>query len=312
MLPLLSEDNPSIVGLVKTPKKPLVIAFQRESVLRRPDDLYRIKNLRCNDYRRLSWDMPVEFDPNFDLTMKSKQCNQMSRSKWINLPPIYMPRDENYFRSMNAIHFYHSCEKFNLHDIHGPRLRDQRRIRVLGDLYYCINHPEHYRDLRGQLNRVFETVDEVKYIERIVRLSLKQRLERAEQMGFARTPTLSLSGTSELVVSSPNIKMDEMIEPIETSTELIEFESIDLIERQGDDQKEGITSKRPSSKTGGGYSMVKMYENANQLLKDINVPSEKQNRAAFLPKIYSTNRMLLLSSDIESLNEESPSPVRPK
>ncbi|CAH8627845.1 unnamed protein product [Dicrocoelium dendriticum] len=48
------------------------------------------------------------------------------------------------------------------HDGHGARVRDERRYRLLGDSYYCINHPPHYREMERKLQKEYDALERQK------------------------------------------------------------------------------------------------------------------------------------------------------
>ncbi|TGZ65006.1 hypothetical protein CRM22_006094 [Opisthorchis felineus] len=115
--------------------------------------LASVKNLSCPNYRILMWEMPVSFKDKISRLIEQDDLRLIAmRSHQWSLPV----REEEYFRSMHAIHFCHRPEMHSDYDVHGSRQRDQKRLWLFGSKYYCVNHPPHYKEAAKKLKLEME------------------------------------------------------------------------------------------------------------------------------------------------------------
>ncbi|KAG5446801.1 hypothetical protein CSKR_114182 [Clonorchis sinensis] len=112
-----------------------------------------VKNLSCPNYRILMWEMPVSFGDKISRLIEQNDLRLIAMRSHHWSPPV---REEEYFRSLHAVHFYHRPEILWDYDVHGSRKRDQRSYRLIGGKYYCVNHPPHYKEAAKKLKLEME------------------------------------------------------------------------------------------------------------------------------------------------------------
>ncbi|VDP83939.1 unnamed protein product [Echinostoma caproni] len=258
-------------------------------------DSNEIPDLRSKNYRQLPWDMPVsisEFDRQDGeggraLTEVTRPARQ---TVWI--------RKEEYFRSLHAIHFCHNAEFVRDHSVQGVRSRDERRRNVLGDVYYCINHPPHYRMMERRLNSEIEKEEDLKAKARQVRLSPRESPTLDSTDPVLQLPEASSLGRTDITLPG-RLQTDK---PLPLGGYSLDIGS------------ESINSDDPS-KT---HAMKMLYKQAKVILKNILPPPETVN-SGVLQQLYRTNCLtkfdvqysLTESSESSASKEEAVTPEEP-
>lgn len=237
-----------------------------------------LPDLHSHNYRLLSWDMPIDIP---ELTIPGdrtfKQSNEVTRQrvKMLSL------RDEDYFRSFYAIHFCHNPEVLRIYDVQGTRQRDERRRIILGDSYYCVNHPAHYRMMEYRLQREHELQEDTKTKARTVRFSY---------FGHRRKKT-----------GDPIFKLPEApitIRSNESRSSLIPI-SKHLILR---------TTSSETEMTPGPPKQVpanRLYKQAKVILKNVIQPPG-ESKDGLLQQLYKTNRLTAFEM-YDDMNDDSKS-----
>ncbi|CAL8076300.1 unnamed protein product [Calicophoron daubneyi] len=128
------------------------------------DGTFKITNLSCKNYRKLRWDMPIRISPPAAKSVVSipiKILTGRSRN-------AVFARKVDYYRSIDAVHFSDQSRVLEGYKSRVNQLREQR-LRLLGDVCYCINHPGHYEVLRERMKEQYETAEEAKCKARKIR-----------------------------------------------------------------------------------------------------------------------------------------------
>ncbi|CAL8076303.1 unnamed protein product [Calicophoron daubneyi] len=254
------------------------------------DSDFVIPDLTCKNYRTLRWDMPVL------VTSRSVRPVDMPASTQEATKPgtkHLTIREEEYFRSLNAIHFCHNPNILFNYDLHGIHLRDERCLQIVGETYYCVNHPSHYRVLEERLNEHFEIIEDAKH--------------RARQVLVKPDKTRH------------TYKLTETFPPVESLRLPREHTNIVLPSIR----KSSQSSKTQSSTKSTSESIPKLYTKAHKVLKHL-LPYQQPPSDIKLPRLYqysecgtfsavsSTTSPSSLSSRTSVVNETLPKIVQPE
>ncbi|TPP57742.1 hypothetical protein FGIG_08466 [Fasciola gigantica] len=258
-----------------------------------------LPDLHSSNYRILSWDMPVDIP---ELIVSGK--NSLKRSNEVARQPIRTPslRDEDYFRSFFAIHFCHNPEFMRNYDVRGTRLRDERRRVILGDSYYCINHPPHYRMMEYRLRKEQNLQEDRKAKDRRVKTSClsPRRKDRTDPVSKLPEPATlvrtDMSGSLSLRVSK-HLTLRTTSSDVEPAS--MPFEQIPEVQ-----------------------SITKLYKQAKAILSNI-LPPPEESTNGILQRLYKSNELTAfetynymtdnsISDDIKDLDPNDRKNSRPK
>ncbi|KAF6772145.1 hypothetical protein AHF37_08891 [Paragonimus kellicotti] len=237
---------------------------------------YGTPTLSCTDYRQLPWEIPVDYIEQIIQVSSERACSTSAKTQ-TNLLPI---RKAEHFRSMSAVHFCHKSKFIWGYDTHGAKVRDERRYRILGDIYYCINHPSHYKEMQRKMLHEIEWSEETKSI---------QRQKRTPKSRDSSTPSLP-DPVKQLPPMRPILRDRPPRKDTSRSSRFVrlsktDFTTLPLIQR----------SQQP---------MRKLYKLATIILKEL-FPTMGSRTTDKLPRLYEKNDLSALDKVTENDDHDS-------
>ncbi|KAF8569038.1 hypothetical protein P879_01368 [Paragonimus westermani] len=232
--------------------------------------------LSCTDYRQLPWEIPVDYIEQNIPVSSERTCSTNVKTK-IDPFPI---RTAEHFRSMSAVHFYHKPKFIWGYDTHGAKVRDERRYRILGDTYYCINHPPHYKQMQQKMLHELEWSEETETIER------QRSTPKSRDLSTPRLPdpVKQLPPMRSVLRDRPPRK-DTSRSSRFVRLSRTDFTTLPLVQR-------------------GQQPMRKLYKLANIILKEL-FPTMSSRTTDRLPRLYEKNDLSALDEVTENDDLES-------
>ncbi|KER18507.1 hypothetical protein T265_12250 [Opisthorchis viverrini] len=168
--------------------------------------------------------MPVSFGDKISRLIEQNDLRLIALRSRQCIPPT---REEEYFRSLHAIHFYHRPEILWDYDVYGSRQRDRKRCRLFGGTYYCVNHPPHYKEVAKKLKLEMELEAKLKEQMRELPGSRYTRPSKRRSLD----PVLELPPASVILRSKPpktNAKRSSRYVNLKST----DIDVLDLVEQQ--------------------------------------------------------------------------------
>nr|CAH8847399.1 unnamed protein product [Trichobilharzia regenti] len=267
---------------------------------------YHEEDLKRNNYRALSWDIPLnteEFDitDDFGITCKGHLiCSPTPNKKC--LPS----RDVLYFRNLDAKHFCYTKEYIPDYDRFGHKQLMNRQKAVFGACYFCINHPSHYEQIKlnvlEEINRYEDYHCERRGVKRSsldsqsrqISVTLHDKVYMNEHSMYEenKTPKSRLftveddSRYSEISLSLSERfpLLSETLKKNMKYSSRVDTEITDSYAIYGHSSKDTVSDKNEAS-------VKKLYEQAANMIVNIIQSRVKSKKRCRIPKIYEVSNL---------------------